>query len=163
MAPSSPAVYVLAGAVLPNWAARAVTAAAAAALLLWAAAGWRSPPAAKGRIQSDLAEVRRTELRGTARSIVAGVLVVPPAWETSAIMLLIPLAVVLGASRGRAAWIFIGVVVLSLVLAPASLIWPWKNGALVALAHVGLLCATRAGCLLTGPRSHTPSPKVPPS
>ena len=132
MEPLRPAVYLLVGAVTPastggDEVRRLATAGASVALALWALRAWRTAsPAA-------LPE------RAIVRTIVAGALLVPPAWETNALVLLIPLAVGLVGLRGCARiWFVVGSAALSLALAPLPLLFPWRSGAVSVAAYAAL-------------------------
>jgi hypothetical protein len=119
----SPAIYRLVS-LLPveNRSAALVTVGASAFLTLWVLGGWRQGAA-----------------RGIDRTIVAGALLVPPAWETNALVLLIPLARVLGELRGRASvWLVPASVALSVALAPLPLVLPWRSGAIAVMAYAAL-------------------------
>ncbi|HXI19412.1 MAG TPA: glycosyltransferase 87 family protein [Chloroflexota bacterium] len=126
MAPTSPAVYVLAAALLPDAAARVLSAVAIAGIASWAIAGWFQP--------------NHPERCGAWRSLVAGALVVPPAWETSAVMLLLPMAGTIGSLRGAQATCLAALVaIVSLATAPLAVFWPWRSGAVVIVAYVPLI------------------------
>ena len=131
----SPAVYRLATLFsLPAPAAHpigaAVTALSVAALGAWTLRGWR------------LDSGRELPARAITRTIVAGALLVPPAWETNALVLLIPLAGVLGKLRGRAAgWFVAASAALTVVLVPLPLALPWRSGAVTIAAYAALWAA----------------------
>ncbi len=135
MAPSSPALYVVLGVLLPDPIPVVASLVAALCLLVWTATGWQVH-----HQQAGADAIRTAELRGAARAIVAGALIVPPAWETSAIMLLVPLAMSLARfERHRALLFVVTSAALSVFLAPVSTVWPWKTGSLIALAYAALL------------------------
>jgi hypothetical protein len=136
MAPSAPALVVVFGAALPPFAAIGATAVVGTALLVWLAAGWRSTPNTGERC------IRVDALRGPTRAVTAGALLVPPSWETSSVVLLLPLSIALADRSGRRAALFVAAsAALSLFLAPISLFWPWRAGALIACAYALFLVA----------------------
>ncbi|HEU5317276.1 MAG TPA: glycosyltransferase 87 family protein [Chloroflexota bacterium] len=117
---TAPAVFVLLaeGAAAPL--ALLGTVALGLVLLVWVAAGWRA-----GLLQ------------GAMRSVVVGALLTPPAWETNATPLMLPLAHAAGAARRP--WRLVGAsVALSAALAPLAVLWPWRSGAVVAVGYAAL-------------------------
>jgi hypothetical protein len=151
--PGGPAVLRLLQLVLPFLPA-AVTAAVAAllsaALVGWAVAGWR--------------ETAPDPLRGVTRTIVASVLVLPPAWETNAVLLLIPLAVALGrlsARPGAALSVVAGSVALSVADLPVYILWPWLNGPLLIAAYaVAFALASRRSARRSAPGAAVAAPSA---
>jgi len=128
MTPTSPAVYVVVSALQPDAAARVLSAVAIAGIAGWTIAGW---------LQRD-----DPERWGAWRSIIAGALIVPPAWETGAVMLLLPMAGTLGSLHGTHAISFAALVAtISLAAAPLAALWPWRSGAAVIVAYVLLIAA----------------------
>jgi hypothetical protein len=121
---TSSAVYVLLQFVVAEPLARSLAVVATLALFAWALAAWFGPD---------------PQRPGVIRSLVASALVVPPAWETGAIVLLIPLAVALGGLSPRARPLLVlASVTLTAALSPLPLILPWRSGAIVIAAYAAL-------------------------
>jgi hypothetical protein len=124
MGTTSPAVYLLGQFVFGDQLAWPVAALAAAGIVAWTVRGWRE------------------EQQGIWRSTLATALVVPPAWQTSAFLLLLPLASTLGRLRGAPlAGIAVASVALSALMTPLSIVAPWRSGALLIAAYVALIGA----------------------
>ena len=126
MEPLSSAVYRLArelSAGLGEGPAGAVTVISAVALAAWVLRAWQGGTP--------------HPVRAIARTIVAGALLVPPAWETNALILLIPLALVQLPNRSRG-WFVVACAALSVALLPLTLALPWRSGAVAIGAYVGL-------------------------
>ena len=129
MEPLLPAIYHLTRGAVEDGSARLATAAVSVALAVWAVRGWRA----------DAGSPEALPMRGIARTIVAGALLMPPARETNALVLLIPLAGALAGLSGRARlWLLGGSVSLSVALAPLALLFPWRSGAMTIAAYVAL-------------------------
>jgi hypothetical protein len=133
--PGGPAVWRLAEPLLPAPLSWAVAGVATALLLAWAVAGW-------GQRAGEPWE--ESDTRGIARTLVVSALIIPPAWETNAALLLVPLAILLGQLAGRP--------VLALALAGSSVLLsaldlalyatqPWRNAPLLIAAYALLLAA----------------------
>ncbi|HEX2516474.1 MAG TPA: glycosyltransferase family 87 protein, partial [Chloroflexota bacterium] len=101
-----------------------------AGLIAWAVAGWRTAD--------------DPEAQGLSRALIATVLIVPPAWETNAVLLLLPLAMQLGrvarAPRAVVALCAVSVLLSALDL-PLYATQPWRNAPLMILAYVALIGA----------------------
>jgi hypothetical protein len=120
MRTAQPALYVLLSQFAPAPVAVGLTVVLAVPVIVWALRGWRI-----------------VVWSGFMRSIVAGALLTPPAWETSAFVHMLPVAHATGAARRPwrlVAWL----AVVSAVLAPLSLLWPWRAGAVDALVYAAL-------------------------
>jgi hypothetical protein len=150
--PGGPAVQRLLAPVLPaqppllSWIAASVI---GAGLIAWAVAGWRAPddPAA----------------RGLSRTVIATVLIVPPAWETNAVLLLLPLALLLGrAARAGGPGPVLALCALSVLLSaldlPLYATQPWRNAPLMILAYVLLIGAFGVFGVSRLPRRSVPAP-----
>jgi hypothetical protein len=128
MEPLSSTVYRLARelpAGLGDAPAGAVTAISAVALAAWVLRAWRGGTALPAS--------------GIARTIVAGALLVPPAWETNALVLLLPMAQTLLQLPGRVrGWSVVACAALSIALLPLTLALPWRSGAVAIGAYVVL-------------------------
>ncbi|MDQ3701118.1 MAG: glycosyltransferase 87 family protein [Chloroflexota bacterium] len=168
--PGGSAVLRLAGALLPGRLAWSIAGLLSLALLAWAAAGWQVQPlraaAPQGGSGDALAGARRrrpgdadadanrwrsgsaiadAERRGLSRSLIASALVLPPAWEANAVLLLIPLAIRLGDLSNRpalAASFVIASGVLTVLDLPLYMTQPWHNGPLLILCYVLLLAGS---------------------
>lgn len=153
--PGGSAVLRLAGALLPGPLAWPGAGLLSLALLAWAAAGWQVRPpraavpqggsgdalAGAAVLTSEYA-MADAERRGLSRSLVASALVLPPAWEANAVLLLIPLAIRLGDLSHRpapAAGFVVASAVLTVLDLPLYMTQPWRNGPLLILGYVLLL------------------------
>jgi hypothetical protein len=97
------------------------------ALVAWALRGWLAAWSMHETLPAGAIE----------RTVVAGALLVPPAWETNALVLLIPLTKVLVRLTGKArTWYVAGCAALSVALAPLPLFIPWRSGAVTIGAYV---------------------------
>ncbi|MGI8424205.1 MAG: glycosyltransferase 87 family protein [Chloroflexota bacterium] len=139
MRPLAPAVVVGASLIL-GWAGLAAAALAlvvAGGLAVWTVRAWIA--ARRSHVWLPVEALSRT--------VVFGALIVPPAWETNAIVLLLPIAGVLAALNERGARtgaVFVVVsAVLSAVLAPLPLVLPWRSGTMVVLVYVALWSIAR--------------------
>ena len=129
--PGGPAVWRLAEAALPAPVSWIVAGGAAAALVGWAVAGWREAA-------PEAADSGGVVARGVGRALLVTALVVPPAWETNAALLLVPLALQVGRLAGRprlAVAMAATSIVLSLVDLPLYATQPWRNAPLLILAY----------------------------
>jgi hypothetical protein len=135
--PGGPAVVRLTQGILPGPPGAAVAVAGAVGLLAWAARAWLR--AARAGDGSGL------PAGALGRTLVVTALVVPPAWETNAVVLLLPLAITLSRLGGRPRTLlaFAGVA-LAVTVAdlPLYAIRPWRNGPILALAYALLLVGT---------------------
>ncbi len=185
VAPARPALLVATQAIVPGPVAIAAAAAGAAALLGWTAVAWlggdrsgrraaeghltavpgNEAVGARARAWADRAADRSVAAAG--RALVATALLVPPAWETNAVVLLIPLAAMLARlerARGRAAGLaFVAAsAALSILDAPLAAVLGWQNGTLLIVLYVALLAAAevvaRARPPVPAPRSLIASP-----
>lgn len=139
VAPARPALLIATQAILPRPVALALAAAGAAALLGWTVIAWLGG-ARRARDGISIA---------ASRALVTTALLVPPAWETNAIVLLIPLAAMLARleyARGAAAGVaFVAAsAALSILDAPLASMLGWQNGALLITLYVALLAAAEA-------------------
>ncbi|MGH2353981.1 MAG: hypothetical protein ACRDI2_07870, partial [Chloroflexota bacterium] len=153
VAPTSPAIMMAAQAVLPEPTAWATAAASAAVLVAWAITGWRGqPPAAGGGVRGRKSPVPSPKSRadepvaiqGVCRTLTATALLVPPAWETNAVILLLPLAATLARlpSRTAAAWFVAASAAVSALDIPLYLTLGWHNGTVLIFGYAALLAAT---------------------
>src|SRR5439155_27258308 len=120
------------------------------AALAWVAGTWRDAVAERSaqplarRACREAGEVEiisgSGELRAIWRTLVATALVMPPAWETNAVLLLLPLAAALAdLASPRAAVLFTaGSAALTLALLPPYFVLGWQRGTAVIAAYVGL-------------------------
>jgi hypothetical protein len=132
--PGASAALVALRTVLPEPVAWPAAAALTVAVLIWALAAWR--PAHAGD--------QAGEWRAIWRTLVATALVVPPAWETNAIMLLLPLAAELAALPPRRAALFVAAsAAMTVALLPPYFVLGWQRGTLVIAAYLALLAAAR--------------------
>ena len=133
VAPLMPALWLAAVAVLPRSMAPLAAGAVAVVAVAWALSGWRMRS--------------RAEAEGVCRGLIATALIVPPAWETNAIVLLLPLAAALGRTTGRASatGFALAVSVISLLDVPLFLALGWSNGPILIMAYVALLWLWRPG------------------
>jgi hypothetical protein len=126
---AAPAVLIGWQWVLPEGPALAAAVLAAVAGVLWAAHGWwQGVPVPQA----------------LARTLVATALAIPPAWETNAVILLVPLAAALArlGARPRAAAVFVAAAVaVSIVDIPLYLTLEWRRGAAIILGYAALLAA----------------------
>jgi hypothetical protein len=142
--PGGPAVQRLLAPFLPSqlpllsWIVAGV---AGAGLIAWAVAGWRTAD--------------DPEAQGLSRALIATVLIVPPAWETNAVLLLLPLAMQLGrvarAPRAVVALCAVSVLLSALDL-PLYATQPWRNAPLMILAYVALIGACAGATRLSRAR-----------
>jgi hypothetical protein len=150
--PGGPALQRLLAPVLPaqppilSWVAAG---AVGAGLVAWAVAGWRAPD--------------DPQARGLSRTLIATVLIVPPAWETNAVLLLLPLAILLGrAARARGPAPVLALCALSVLLSaldlPLYATQPWRNAPLMILAYVLLIGAFGVIAVSRLPRRSAPAP-----
>jgi hypothetical protein len=131
--PGGPAVQRLLAPLLPSqppllsWLAAAVI---GAGLIAWTVAGWRAPV--------------DPQAEGLSRALLATVLIVPPAWETNAVLLLLPLAILLGRVARKPGPV-LALCALSVLLSaldlPLYATQPWRNAPLMILAYVALIGA----------------------
>ena len=119
-----------------------------AGLIAWAVSGWRT---------SD-----DPQAQGLSRALIATVLIVPPAWETNAVLLLLPLAMQLGrVARARRPVLALCAVsvLLSAVDLPLYATQPWRNAPLMILAYVALIGACAGATRLSRARRRSaPAP-----
>ena len=124
------------------------------ALAVWTARGWWQDARASLPVPS----------RGITRTVIFTALLIPPAWETNALMLLLPLATLAGSLRGRAAVIFVATsCALSLALAPLPLFFPWRSGALTIAAYVLLYAAGQSLLTRFAAKPAAAAPAAPPT
>jgi hypothetical protein len=119
-----------------------------AGLIAWAVAGWWTAD--------------DPEARGLSRALIATVLIVPPAWETNAVLLLLPLAMQLG-RVAQAPGPVLALCALSVLLSaldlPLYATQPWRNAPLMILAYVALIGACAGATRLSRvPRRSAPAP-----
>jgi hypothetical protein len=121
--------------VLPELPALVAATAAGVAVIGWAARSWwRGVPAPES----------------LARTLLATALAIPPAWETNAVILLVPLAATLArlSARPRAAAAFVAAAIaISVVDLPLYLTLEWRRGAAIILGYAVLI---GAGQILAG-------------
>jgi hypothetical protein len=133
--PGGSAALVAAQLVLPAEPARLVAAALTAAVGGWALQAWRAA------LGGDTA----SELNAIWRTLLATALVVPPAWETNGVMLLLPLAATLAGLRSRRAAVVFAALsgAITVALLPPYFVLGWQRGTLVIAAYLSLLAGAR--------------------
>lgn len=144
--PGGSAVFRLAQALAPGPVAWGAALSLTAGLVIWAARGWRLPSAGDATPggQGDGTSLH-AERRGLSRSLIVSALVLPPAWEANAVVLLIPLAIRLAGLSDRpvlAAGFVVASVSLTALDLPLYATQPWHNGPLLILGYVALLAGT---------------------
>jgi hypothetical protein len=129
--PGGSAALVTAQIVLPVEPARLVAAALTVVVVGWVLQSWRI--ALGGDVASELNAIWRT--------LLATALVVPPAWETNGVMLLLPLAAALAGLRSRRAAVVFAALsgAITIVLLPPYFVLGWQRGTLVIAAYLALL------------------------
>jgi hypothetical protein len=133
VAPGWPATTVLARTLLPAPWSELAAALASATAAGWTAHGW-------WRARRD----RRLERAAVYRTLVATCLIIPPAWETNAVLLLLPLAALLGRapSLPSAAGLIAASAALSFAQLPFYLAMRWERGTFVIAGYLALLAAS---------------------